>query len=915
MAEEVPQRYKQVDAYDVPIVAAVDAGTDSIALADGEGRVDCITAEGREHVVSREAFTDLAVADRVYVLANGILEAFSYAGSRVWSADIAGSLAVTADPTTDRLFVRTDEGTFISIDGRTGAETARFDQPNADVAESPQVAAYDGRLAVASWSFLTVLSETGERLSEGMLSGAVTSVGLLPGRAIASVKGGQLVGYDDEGEVWEIDSEVTWLAPTGKSALAARINSDDVAVTADGERLTLSGLTGTPLAVTPDLSLFCTLNSDTVSTHAAVGEHDGSVDVSIATETLDGADPTVLVELSNEGEAIVEIDVEAEATGAKSRTNRLQAVIESGRTTRRRLVLDNVTDEAVTVTVCAGDATATAEIPVEERTTELTVETELEAVTAGVLSGSIEVTNTGESDITGLTVGDTHLGDLASGSSSRVPFERDLPTGVTAIEADDIDPVAADTAVKTTPTDIMLAADDRGFLAVTLSNDTPVGMTDKLRVSGVPDSEGELSLEVTIPSSGVHRTLVPVTEAGERTVSVETSGGRISERISLEQSPFLSATDASAEPGYTSENEPATVSISGGGFDGASVDIDGEIPISLDRRFPVGDYERGAAIPEELVIRNEANQSLDVTLTIDEDGYHQQLEMDPNTDISGTRYHVSYDGTLSVPSVALTCKQGTVSVPAEELSTTDGPFVPLLTWRPDDVADGGTVTLVAETTDIAWTLTEVRLGDERTEPLDITVEPGETARTAVSTPSKPEGEITKAVVCGRPANAGEGEERNTEAVRTLLVRESTVGAVGSRPQDISFEIGDDSRVSGGLGALLVVVENEGSSPVEGVEISASGAIVERSMYGDGDGPGETLAPEETVEYIVDLEGVEPNRDLTVDLHIETVGGGSKYAIARGRTDADGEVQPGDWSIEVEESPVAYPPRLSTFYKE
>lgn len=911
-AEEVPERYKQVDAYDVPTVSAVAAGADVIALADGEGRVDCITAEGREHVVSRDSVTDLAVADRVYLLADGTLEAFSYAGSRVWSAELPGSRVVTADPVTDRIFVRLDEGTFVGIEGRTGAETGRFDQPNADVAESPQVAAYDGRLAVASWSFLTVLSETGERLSERTLSGAVTSVGLLPGRVVASLKDGQLVGYGDEGQAWHVDGGATWLAPTGTTALAARIDGDDVAVSVDGERSTLAGLTGTPLAVTPDLSLFCTRNSDTVSTHAAIGEADGSVDISIATDTLDAADPAVSVELSNEGEAVVEVDAEVEAAGATLRTTHLSAVVESGRTTRRRLALDGVTDEEVVVTVDAGDATATAELPVRERITELAVETELETVTSGVLSGAIELTNTGESEITGLSVGDTHLGELAPDSSRRVPFERDLPTGETPIEADDVDPVAADTAVETTPTDITLAADDRGFLAVTLSNDTPVEMSDEVTVSGVPEPEGELSLEVTIPSRGVHRTLVPVTETGERIVGVETAGGRISERVSLDRSSLLSAAGASTESEPPGNVEPASVSTSGGGFDGASTGVEGEVPISLDRRFPAGEYERGTAVPEELVLRNEDDRPVEATLTIDEDGYHQQLEIAPNTEATGTRYHVSYDGTLSVPSVALTCERGTVSEPAEELPLSDGPFVPLVVWRPGDVADGGTVTLVVEATDAAWTLTELRLGDERTEPLDVTVGPGETARTAVSTAYEPDGEITRAVVRGRPANA-DGEHA-TESVRTLLARESLVGAVGSQVRDLSFAIGEDSRVVDGLGVLLVVVGNEGSSPVDGVELSASGATVERSMYAEGDEPGTTLAPGESVEYIVDLEGVEPDRDLAVDLTVATAGGGSKSAIARARTDADGEVRPEDWSIEVEESPVTYPPRLSTQYE-
>ncbi|MFC6793086.1 hypothetical protein ACFQFH_00635 [Halobaculum halobium] len=551
---EVPERYVQVDAFDVAEVAAADAGAGAIAVATADGRVSLITSGDRRRVARKDGVIDVAVADRVYVLSGAELEAFSHAGSRVWGVDVPDGQSVDADPDDDRVYVRTGDGEFVVVEGRTGIEAGRFEQPHADVAESPAVAAADGRLAVASWSFLTVLDSTGEQLDEQTLSGAVTDVGLLPGRAVVSLKDGQLVGYEGDDCLWEIDGDVSWLADAGVAALAARVAGSDFAVDADGNRHPLDGVSGTPIAATPSLDLVCTVGSGTATVYAAVGRADESVTVTVESESLRPADPTVVLAFTNEGDRAVEVDATVDADGASVASSTVSATIDAGSTQRRRVSLGPLSADEVTVTAAVGDASTEKVLEVQEETTALHVESVLHGVEDGVLSAAIDVENDGDTSVTGVTVGETTVGTLDPGESERVPLEQDLPSGAVTVRADGVDPLETETTVPATPTGIDIESASKGFLSVTLHNDTPVAVDDQVTVEGVPDDDGSFSMPVSIQANGAYRLALPVASAGERSVTVETSGGRVSERLSLTRCSLL---QDDADRGAASRGVPA----------------------------------------------------------------------------------------------------------------------------------------------------------------------------------------------------------------------------------------------------------------------------------------------------------------------------------------------------------------------
>ncbi|QZX99093.1 hypothetical protein [Halobaculum rubrum] len=911
----VPDRYVQVDAFDMPAVAAADAGTGVIAVATADGQVDLITSGDRRRVTRRDGVIDIAVADRVYALTDAELEAFSHSGSRVWGVDVGDGRSVDADPDDDRVYVRTGDGEFVVVEGRTGIEAGRFDQPHAEVAESPAVAAADGRLAVASWSFLTVLDSSGELLNEQTLSGAVTDVGLLPGRAVVSLKDGQLVGYEDDEQLWGLDGDVSWLADAGIAALAARIAGSDFAVDADGDRRPLDGVSGTPIAATPSLDLVCTVGSGTATVYAAVGQGDESVGLSVETESVRPADPTVVLALTNEGDRAVEVEATVEAEGAGVASSTVSATIDADATQRRRVSLQNPSDDEVTVSAVVGDESTEKTLEVQEETTAVQVQTTLDAVEDGVLSATIDVENEGETSVTGVTVGETTVGTLDPGESERVPFEQDLPSGAVEVRADGVDPLEAETAVPTTPTAIDLESESDGFLSVTLRNDTPVAVDDEVTVEGVPDDDGSFSMPVSIPANGAYRLALPVASPGERAVTVETSGGRVSERLSMTRSSLLEDTStggvaARADAGGAAPGSTGSQGRSGAGS-GSAGGAGDPLPVSMDRQFPSEPPRRGVVFEERLVVSNESREPVEFELRTDDGGYAQRLKVRGNGQAVGTRYHVPLESTLSLPSVRLEQEGRTASLPATELAVDEGGLVAMVTWRRDGAGDGGELSVSLESDEGTWDVEEAVVGGERSAPIDARVSPDSPAHVTVATPHTLRDDVAKAFVRARRVD-GRSTEGDVQQINTLVVHESVTDGDDDRVDDLSVEVESDSRVEPGFGSVFLSVTNDGSRPVTGVSIDADGPHVEYSGYADGDG-GETIAPGSSLRYVVDLEGVEPGDEVVVDAEV-TAGEGATHATVSAVADEDGAVESGDWSLDVETDESDQPSRLSTQYE-
>jgi len=488
-----------------------------------------------------------------------------------------------------------------------------------------------------------------------------------------------------------------------------------------------------------------------------------------------------------------------------------------------------------------------------------------------------------------------------------------------AVRADGVDPLEAETAVPTTPTAIDLAVESDGFLSVTLRNETPVAVDDEVTVEGVPDEDGSFSMPASIPANGAYRLALPVASPGERSVTVETSGGRVSERLSLARCSLLGEPSTGGDAGRTGAGgggRDATRSrgrSTGRSSTGSRPVGGGEevVPVSMDRQFPSEPPRRGDVFEERLVVSNESAEPVEFELRTDDGAYAQRLKVRASGQAVGTRYHVPLESTLSLPRVELEHEGGVTSLPPTDLSVDDGDLVATITWRRDDARDGGELSVSLESDEGTWEVKDAVVGGERSAPIDARVSPESPAHVTVTTPYTLRDEVSKAFVRARRVDDRSPEE-DEQQVNTLVVHESVTDGDDDRVDDLSVEVESDSRVERGFGSVFLSVTNDGSRPVAGVSVDADGPHVEKAMYADGE-DGERIAPGSSLRYLVDLEGVEAGEEVVVDVEV-TAGEAATRAAVSAVADEDGAVESGDWSLDVETDESGGPSRLSTQYE-
>ncbi|WP_435143355.1 hypothetical protein [Halobaculum sp. P14] len=907
-------RFLQVDSFEFGDPVAAAGGDDAVVVADDTGAVEAVRTDGHQVLTDADGVDDVAVGGRAYVLAGDALEAYSLEGSRVWGAEIAGAESVDADPTTDTVFVRTGGGEFAVFDGRSGVERDRLDQPHADVAEAPSVAAYDGRLGVAAWSFLTVIDDDGDVQTEVSLDGAATAVGLLDDLVVVALKDGRLAGYTDDGELrWTLDVDADWLAPKAAAWLPGRGNAGVFGVDPDGSRLGVDGVSGRGTAAsTVGSDLLCELDGATATVYALTGETDGTVSVDVVSDSCTKSDGTVAVEFTNDGDVTVEPEVTVDADRATPTSSVLTVTLDPGETRRRRVVLREFDEDAdsVDVTVGVDGETTTESVDVTEATAALAVETGAMRVDRGTLSVEVDVANDGTAAVDGVRVGGRDVGTVSAGETKTVTVETPLPAGDLTVEAAGVDPEPVELDVPTVPTDIEVDATGDGFVAVTLRNDTPADATDDLTVRNAQAADVEHSRSVELAAHGAYRLLLPVVEDGSRDVVVETSGGRLTEPLTLERSDLLpdpAGSNRGSSSRAVSESADSLAAPEPDPGSGPAAAGSTGAPVSVERSF-ASTPRRGITFEEKLVVDNDGDQPVEFTLSADDGGYEETLSVRGRSTAYGRRYHVAYGDRVSVPPVRLRGDWGTIEEDGAEFAVEASPVVPLLTWR--DRADGGaTLTYSLETDGGNWSFSELVFPDTDVQvPVDIDAAGG-TATGEVDLPVQPDRRVVVAKLVGQV-----GADRQT--VRTLCPHESLVGDDdASALADVDVALQTDSRVVDGRGALFVELTNAGGD-VSGVTVEASGGAVDDTMYVPQ--TVESFGAGESVEHIVDVDGVDGGDAVTVTLTLTADGADAdeRTVTVAASADGDGDIPSDAWRIEDDAGGHGrdLPDRLSTAYR-
>ncbi|MFD1527050.1 outer membrane protein assembly factor BamB family protein, partial [Halolamina salina] len=657
-ADSQPPSYTRIDSFRAGSVQAAAGGETDLVVADSEGTVELIGAGTRHTLVDDATDADVAIADHAYVLTAGGLEAFDADGTRLWTADIDGQ-QVEADPTAGDVYVATDEETFVRFDAESGAELGQFDQSHPDLAETPAVAAADGRVAVALWTFLTVFSSVGEELTSITLDGAAVDVGFLDDTVVVSLKDGQLIGYDGETKQWENDRAFTWLADSAETTLLGYAGKQACLVDRDGDVTELRDVRGEPIAATSDASLLATHHNGTVTVYGAVDGGEGTVSVSIVDDPITPSNSVVGVTFENDGWGPAETTASVDVDGATPSTPTLSATVPPGGRVDERVSLRGVDEdrESVTMTVATEEQESTATVPIETEQRDVAVSVEPLGIDHGEATLEVTVANEGSVPLTDVAAGDREIGTVRPGAEHTFRVESELPASPVSVRTAELPPSTFGAEIPPTPTDIGLEIDENGLLTVSLENDTPAPVVDEVTIENAHTVEGELSFEVEIPERGQYRLSIPVLEAGERSVAVDTAAGRVSRQLSLDRTPGF-------EP---SRAESRTVSAGSSADrldDGGPTD---EGTASVDRSFSTETPTRGERFVEALTVENDGETTVQFELVADDGDYRIPVTVDAGSEAVGRRDHAAFGDEITVPAVRLEGDDGDAFAPARSL--------------------------------------------------------------------------------------------------------------------------------------------------------------------------------------------------------------------------------------------------------
>ncbi|NHN61694.1 MULTISPECIES: hypothetical protein, partial [Halorussus] len=329
----------------------------------------------------------------------------------------------------------------------------------------------------------------------------------------------------------------------------------------------------------------------------------------------------------------------------------------------------------------------------------------------------------------------------------------------------------------------------------------------------------------------------------------------------------------------------ATDSESGGAT------ADGAV-LSVDRRLETTEPARTHGVRERVTVRNEGDAGAESVRASFPDETVAVGDVPPGDSATIQRHHAFADvGTVELPAATVAGADATCEVPAERVSVEPADLAAEVVLDP---VDGGYQVRVdlANGRDVDCTVERIGTRDLGIWDVDLRVPAGESVEWTRDVEGVAlEDPATETVVEYQFAD-GEPDRLGT------LGRVTDASAAPAEGVDaLAADVGDETRVSGGYGSVVLVVENRGESPVADLSVAATGEAVSDLMYG-GSESVDGLAPGERFTHFVDVETEGPEATVTVALSADD---GETELELRGPAPADeddwSEAALADWTVE------------------
>lgn len=944
---------------------SVAAAEELLIVGDDTGQFDIVTAGGQNRVRTDDSVVDVAAGRYPLVLGDETVAAFTGSGIELWQRDVADAAHIAAPGDGTPVHVLTTGGDIVGLDPETGSERFRRGRPHDDISDVSAVVGAHGRLAVGAWSFLSVVTETGDVILDHSFDGVVSDVGLSADLAVASLKDGRLVGLDLETgeERWRIDDGVETVTSAGNRVVAAL--SDGLAtVDETGQRTALGVPSANTVAATADLTVVATVTNGSVTVYRPVTDPIEAISAFVRTERAQPGEP-VRVVFENEGTQARSFTPDIEF-GAKAKVGSRSRPLDIEPGARSEVAVDVTSvedpgDTTVTVSV-DGEPLTTGEVyfeapsdPVEQ----ISTTSSLLVVSDGELRWRTVVENTGSTAVD-MTASDEST-RLAPGEEVERTFQdpyeagarRERPVTVTTAASSDTVTVGVDA-----PRDVLSIAieQDRtgsqSYVDVELSNESEVPVQESVSITVDGSLTRERVYELSPGSTTVVALALPQTPAGEFSVIATCQGTGTSERCQLAGWPdrVTSGQQERASRGTDKANSDETTTRPPANtdqprsedrasdeseqtddwFERGQSESNGEWPtddsttaesapqkptVTVDRSLPES-VPVGAAVSEYVTITVEDAQLGAVTVEVADDAISVPA-IDTGETAAVKRPHVFTEpGKQSVTGGTVSTPVGDYDLPDATVTVTRGDLHPQFLVE-QGIEEASVAIEVANETGQPCRLDVfgLDLDEETWEQFDVSdgeLPSGGATTIERSLPGSrvPSVETLDAGIKYHSADGGK------EYCHTLAVIRDAPGP------EFSVEVGEGRGVAAGTnGAIPVSVTNESGQTVTDVSVDATGPAVENSSLYSAVDVG-TLQPGETIDGVnVDIK---PERSGTCSLSVTVSGSAGSNAVERSvrlsgpvATDRESAPQGLDaWSTNAErdnEDP-PYPTHIHTGYE-
>jgi len=566
--------YREVETFSPGGQPTVAASDDVVIFGSAEGRLDVVGRSDRTRIQTDGPVEDVAVDNYVFALTDGRVSGYATGGMELWSQEVPGATALVAPGAGGSLSVVTEGGELVGLDTETGNEWYRTERPHSDVSGLSAAVGGHGRIAVAAWSFLTVLDHRGDVVFDRSFDGVVESLGLTPTQVVVTLKNGRSVGVDPETgeELWERDRDATAVAPVGDDAVLA-LTSDGVdAVEADGSYDPRDIAAGEGVAATVDGAVVCVSTAGSVTVYRVDTDPLAAVTATVRPDRVQHGE-SLRVAVENDGDRDASFDLAVEVDGdAIVDTAPEYVEVDAGSHAEVAFRVTDVrqtADTAVTVTA-DGEPLTTATVRVEQApdaTDVVRTTGRLDALEGDTLRWEGGVENTGDAPVELTRDGETTSLDpgeaVAATYESAYEPDTTVERTVTVATGTDSERVSLSVTAPVEPLSVAVEAVESGshpYVDVELHNGLDVPVTDEVAVSIGSRPERRRSHELAPGATTV--IAVPLTDPpdGPFEVTVECAGTGVVERRELPAvtAPTSARDRTSREPDRSREQRRET---------------------------------------------------------------------------------------------------------------------------------------------------------------------------------------------------------------------------------------------------------------------------------------------------------------------------------------------------------------------